>query len=76
MQMKTVFNSMTIDLADDDQSLALLHISDIDEAKWDRVKCLALKSTGVDSSVACASFSIRVYPHGFPTVAAKSGNAI
>ncbi|MFD4357117.1 hypothetical protein ACFWPX_31515 [Nocardia sp. NPDC058518] len=75
MQMKTVFKSITIDLAEESQSLSLLHISDIDEGKWNRVKCLALKSTGVDSLVACASYSIRVYPDGFPLAAAESGNA-
>ncbi|MFE3544420.1 hypothetical protein ACFXK0_15775 [Nocardia sp. NPDC059177] len=67
MKMKTIFETMTIDLADSSQSVEILQLSGIDESRWDRIKCLALKSGEVDSLVACTSYSIRAYPNGFPS---------
>lgn len=67
MKMKTSFKTMTIDVADQSQSMEILQLSEIDEPKWGRIKCLALKSGNVDSLIACTSYSIRLYPHGFPS---------
>lgn len=74
MKMKTFFNTMTIDLADASQSMEILQISEVDESKWGRIKCLALKSGEVDSLVACTSYSIRLYPHGFPSASMVTRN--
>ncbi|MEU4319456.1 hypothetical protein AB0F85_09360 [Nocardia fluminea] len=74
MKMKTLFNSLTIDLADPSQSLEILRISEVDESKWGRIKCLALKSGDVDSLVACTSYSIRLYANGFPSTSTVARN--
>ncbi|MFG2443597.1 hypothetical protein ACGFQG_12040 [Nocardia fluminea] len=46
MKMKTLFNSLTIDLADRSQSLEILRISEVDESKSDQVSGVEVRRCG------------------------------
>lgn len=66
VQMGTVYSPLTIDEADADGREVLRRLAGVDEERWRRARCVVLRSERVEGLVACASFSIRCYPNGFP----------
>lgn len=62
MKLKTVYQSLTIAIAEPVQVEEMLKFADVRESHSSRVRCLALKSDSGDGLVACLSYSIWSHP--------------
>ncbi|MEU6245626.1 hypothetical protein [Streptomyces sp. NPDC047024] len=62
MKLKTVYQSLTIAVAEPAQAEEMLQFSGVREDHASRVRCLALKSDSGDGFVACLSYSIWSHP--------------
>ncbi|MFI7064659.1 hypothetical protein ACIBL3_26950 [Kribbella sp. NPDC050124] len=62
MKLKTVYQPLTISIAEPVQVEEMLKFSDVQESNSSRVRCLALKSDSGDGLVACLSYSIWSHP--------------
>ncbi|GAA5079425.1 hypothetical protein [Nocardia iowensis] len=61
MKLKTHYDPLTLAIADESQAEDILRFADLPESDWNRVKCLALKSDGEDSLVACVGYTMRTH---------------
>ncbi|WP_162624727.1 hypothetical protein [Streptomyces cadmiisoli] len=64
MKLKTVYQPLTIAIAEPVQVEEMLKFSGVRESHASRVRCLALKSDSGDGLVACLSYSIWSHPRG------------
>ncbi|MGW5675109.1 hypothetical protein ACWEV4_08485 [Streptomyces sp. NPDC003860] len=64
MKLKTVYQPLTVALAEPAQAEEILRFSDVREAQYSLIRCLALKSDSGDGLVACLGYSIWSHPKG------------
>ncbi|WP_285751748.1 hypothetical protein [Lentzea sp. NBRC 105346] len=64
MKLKTVYQPLTIAIAEPAQVEEMMKFSGVRESQASRVRCLALKSDGGDGLVACLSYSIWLHAGG------------
>ena len=62
MKLKTVYQPLTINIAEPAQVEEMLKFSGVRESHASRARCLALKSDNGDGLVACLSYSIWSHP--------------
>ncbi|MGW7445858.1 hypothetical protein [Kitasatospora sp. NPDC054795] len=64
MKLRSVYRPLTLASAEPAQIEEILGISEVRESQSSRVRCLALKSGGIDGLVACLSYSVWSHPRG------------
>jgi hypothetical protein len=62
LKLRTVYDPLTIAVAEPWQADELLRLANVKESRAARVRCLALRSEGDDGLVSCLSYSIWSHP--------------
>jgi hypothetical protein len=62
MQLKTIYEPLTIAIADPSQTEEILRFSAVQESHYSRLRCISLQSDSGDGLIACLGFNIWLYP--------------